>query len=77
MRALRSQSDRCVHNIDDQMNLQFQGSLSGSNGKMLGYDVRSPGFKFRLGTATLLKITKSLFISKEIGDGCISLSPHE
>ena len=35
---MRSRSDRCVHNIDDQMNLQFQGSLSGSSGKALGYD---------------------------------------
>ena len=26
---------------------------------------------------TISKILNSLFISKEIGDGCISLSPHE
>ena len=36
-----------------------------------------PGSNPGRAIGTLLKNTNSLFISKEIGDGCISLSPHE
>ena len=77
MCALQSQSDCCVHNLDDQMNLEVQGSLNRSSARALGYDVERPGFNPRLCQWNSFKFTNSLFISKEIGDDCISLSPHE
>ena len=41
MRALQLQSDCCVHNLNDQMNHKFQGSLSRSSGKTLSYKAES------------------------------------
>ena len=54
--------DRCIHNIDDQMNLQFQGSLSGSSGNALAFGVRGPGCKIPAGAMELFQKLQILFL---------------
>ena len=57
MPVLQSQSDCCVHNMNDQMNHIIQGSLSRSSGKAVDFSARGPG----LGVGTLSKNTKIIF----------------
>ena len=66
MRAL--QSDCCVHNLSDRMNLNFQGSLGRSSDEMLVYDARSPGFKSRPGQWNSFKKYKILFLIEDTSE---------